>query len=72
MLDVEVALGEGWWPRTFGPGCPHPSPLPPSGRGDVSIVGEVVIGGCGGGGLGSSLGIPLRLCCRTFWARRVP
>ncbi len=57
MLDVGVALGESCWPRPFVPGCPHPSPLPPSGRGDGSIEGMcawwmgVLSGGFGGVGL---------------------
>ncbi len=53
----EIDGGAFLWPLPFAPGCPHPSPLPPSGRGDTSIVGMcawwmgVLSGGFGGVGL---------------------
>ena len=34
VVDGGVLL----WPLPFVPGCPHPGPLPPSGRGDLSIM----------------------------------
>ena len=34
-------LGESFWP--FPSPRPHPSPLPPSERGDLSVVGDVVV-----------------------------
>ena len=35
-----IALGWGVLAPPFRPGHPHPGPLPPSGRGDVFLVGD--------------------------------
>ena len=39
-----VGLGASVWPLPFALGHPHPGPLPPSGRGDASVVDGVLVG----------------------------